>query len=358
MTSRERFLTAMSLETPDRVPRAVVGLTPMANETFVKNAGNADLVDYFKADIRGIGYVPTAKKYDYMKYYERRGLDLEMMTIDEYGVGHIKSRNTNLHYTHFTSPLKNSTNLNDFIDYPLPDFNEPYRSQNFAKDTTDIHAKGLAVSGHMEMTLFEKAWQIRGFDEFMMDMYENPDIVNCLLDRLFELRVKGAELFAKADVDVIFLGDDVSMQTGMLMSPEIWRSYFKPRMAKIIETAKRFKPSVHIAYHSDGNPSEIYDELLDIGVTILNPIQPECVDPAIVKQKYGNRAAFWGAIGIQHTLPFGSVEDIRNEVKLRMRTIGKNGGYIIAPTHVIAPEVPWKNLKGLYDAIDEFGSYV
>jgi len=147
------------------------------------------------------------------------------------------------------------------------------------------------------------------------------------------------------------------MQTGMMMSPEIWRNYFKPRMAKIIEAARRIKPGLHMFYHSDGKPEEIYDDLLEIGVNVLNPIQPECVDPAEVKKKYGGRAAFWGAIGIQHTLPFGTVDDIRNEVRLRMATIGKGGGYICGPTHVIAPEVPWENLKGLYDAIDEFGNY-
>jgi len=216
---------------------------------------------------------------------------------------------------------------------------------------------GFAVSGHMEVTLFEVAWQIRGFERFLMDMRERPDIIECLLDRLMEFRIRGAELYAKAGVDLLSLGDDVSMQTGMIFSPELWRRYFKPRMAKIIETARRIKPDIHVMYHSDGNPSAIYDELIDIGVTVLNPIQPECVDPARVKEEFGDRAAFWGAFGIQYTLPFGSVREIRDEVGLRMRTIGKNGGYILAPTHVIAPEVPWENLKALYEAVDELGNY-
>jgi uroporphyrinogen decarboxylase len=156
---------------------------------------------------------------------------------------------------------------------------------------------------------------------------------------------------------VLSLGDDVSMQTGMMMSPDIWRLYFKPRMARLIESVRRIKPDLHILYHSDGNPEMIFDELIEIGVTVLNPIQPECMDPAEIKRKYGHKAAFWGAIGIQHTLPFGSPGDVRDEVRLRMETIGKGGGYIVGATHVIAPEVPWANLKALYDAIDEFGDY-
>ena len=358
MTSRERVLAAMNRDMPDRVPRGGLGFTPISLETFKRNAGGVSPEEYFKADVRGIGYAQSRNPADYRKYFAGMGIDMDRLEIDDFGVGHVKSANTQWHYTHFTSPLRDSDDLNDFIDYPLPDFHEPYRSEHFARQAAEHHARGFAVSGHMEMTLFEKAWQIRGFEKFLADMHERPDIIDCLFDRILAFRIQGAELYAAADVDLLSLGDDVSMQTGMLISPALWRRYLKPRMARIIGAARRVKPGIHVMYHSDGNPSAIYDELLEIGVTVLNPIQPECVDPARVKAEYGDRAAFWGAIGIQYTLPFGSVGDVRNEVKLRMETIGKNGGYIIAPTHVIAPEVPWENLKALKDAIDEFGNYM
>ena len=357
MTPRERVLKALSLEAPDRAPRDFPGFTPMSRDTFIKNAGDIDPCEYFKIDCRGVGFAPTKYEVDYTRFYAGRGYNPKKFTYDDFGVGHLQSEQTNWHYTHFISPLQDSSDLNDFIDYPLPDLDAPYRSEHLPGETAAIHARGFAVYGHLQMTLFERAWQIRGFENFMMDMHENPDIVDCLLDRLFMIRLEGAKSFARAGVDIIKMGDDVAMQTGMIISPGLWRQYFKPRMAKIIEEARRIKPGIHIFYHSDGKPEKIYDELIEIGVTILNPIQPECVDPAEVKNKYGDRAAFWGAIGIQHTLPFGSVEDVRNEVRLRMRTIGKNGGYVVAPTHVIAPEVPWENLKALYDAVDEFGGY-
>ena len=194
MTSRERFLIAMAREIPDRVPRAITGLTPKAEETFRKNAGSVNPADFFNSDVRGIGYAPSKKNPDYKKYFEGRGLNMERLTMDEFGVGHIKSEHTDLHYTHFISPLKDSNNLNDFINYPLPDFDEPYRSAHWAEETAALHKKGFAVSASMEMTLFEKAWQIRGFEEFLIDMRENPDIINCLLDRILAMRIRGAEL--------------------------------------------------------------------------------------------------------------------------------------------------------------------
>jgi uroporphyrinogen decarboxylase len=357
MTSRERLLAAMSRQTPDRVPRDLPGFTPISWETYVRNAGGQDPMEYFKIDHRGLAFAPSVQKTDYTPYFQGRGYDLGRMRIDEFGVGYLRSEHTSWHYEHFLSPLKESSNLNDFADFPLPDDDAAYRSDHWAAVSAALHARGLAVSGPLAMTLFEKAWQIRGLEEFLADMTEDPDIVCCLLDRLLAMRLKTAEAYARADVDVLMLGDDVAMQTGMMMSPAHWREFLKPRMAAIIDAARRIKPGLHIFYHSDGKPERIFDELIDIGVTVLDPIQPECVDPAEVKRRYGHRAAFWGAIGIQHTLPFGSPEDVRDEVRLRMRTIGKGGGYVIGPTHVIAPEVPWENLKALYDAADEFGSY-
>jgi len=347
----------MSRQVPDRVPRDFTGFTPMSLETYKKNAGETDPESYFKIDHRSLSFKPSKNEPDYRKYFIARGYDVDKMRIDDFGVGYTRSENTEWHYEHFISPLAGCNDLNEFIDYPLPDYEADYRTDHFPAQSAELHQQGLGCIGGLQMTLFEKAWQIRGLDEFLVDMYENQEIIDCLLDRIMKSRIRIVEHYAMADVDLIMLGDDVSMQTGMMMSPDIWRKYFKYRMAKIIDAARKIKPGLHIFYHSDGKPEMIYDELIDIGVTVLNPVQPECVDPAQVKAKYGHKCAFWGAIGIQHTLPFGSPQDVRDEVKLRMETIGKGGGYIIGPTHVIAPEVPWENIKALYDAIDEYGNY-
>ena len=121
-------------------------------------------------------------------------------------------------------------------------------------------------------------------------------------------------------------------------------------MQRIIAAARAVKPDLPVFYHSDGNPSAIIPELIDIGVTILNPVQPECIDPVAVKQRYGNQLALWGTIGTQTTMPFGTPDDVRAEVRRRIETVGYDGGLVLGPTHSLEPDVPWENIVALYEA--------
>jgi uroporphyrinogen decarboxylase len=141
----------------------------------------------------------------------------------------------------------------------------------------------------------------------------------------------------------------------MLLSPATWRKWLKPRLEKIISGARAIKPDVVFFYHSDGYVEPIIPDLIEIGINALNPVQPECMDPAKLKQQYGSKLAFWGTIGIQHTLPFGTPEDVEAEVKARIETVGKGGGLYLSPNHVIAPEVPHENLFALVRAVKKYG---
>jgi uroporphyrinogen decarboxylase len=141
----------------------------------------------------------------------------------------------------------------------------------------------------------------------------------------------------------------------MLMSVRMWRTWLRPRLARTIAAAREVRPDVLVFYHSDGDVSAIIPDLIEIGVDILNPIQPECMDPAALKRNFGDRLAFWGTIGTQSTLPFGSPDDVRREVRLRIETVGVGGGLFLAPTHVIEPEVPFENIAAFVDAVrDEY----
>lgn len=358
MIPRERLLKAMSREVPDKVPRDISwGMSPIAFEKFKEKTGSSDFMDYFKVEYRFLDFLPTAKKNNYSKYFENIEIENRDLSYNEWGIGSHKGKDSDLHFTHIVSPLTKANDLNEIIDFPMPDLMEDYRHKHFEEEAKQIHGKGLAIAAPMYQTLFETAWQIRGIDEFFIDMIEHPEFVDCLLDKIMEIRIKSAELYASMDVDVMMLGDDVSMQTGMFFDPRLWRKLFKSRMAEIIQRARSIKPKLHVFYHSDGDPTEIIDDLIEIGVNILNPVQPECIDPAEVKAKYGDKLAFWGTIGVQSTLPFGTPKDVRNEVKTRMETVGKRGGFVIGPTHMIEPEVPWENIVALYDAIEEYGYY-
>jgi uroporphyrinogen decarboxylase len=128
-------------------------------------------------------------------------------------------------------------------------------------------------------------------------------------------------------------------------------------MARIIAEARAIKPGLPVFYHSDGNPEAIIPDLIEIGVTILNPVQPECIDPAQIKKKYGEQLALWGCIGTQTTMPFGTPDDVRREVRQRIETAGYDGGLVLGPTHSLEPDVPWENIVALYEAIEEYGIY-
>jgi uroporphyrinogen decarboxylase len=126
---------------------------------------------------------------------------------------------------------------------------------------------------------------------------------------------------------------------------------------RVIQAAKEVKSDIIIFYHSDGNVWDAIPDLIDAGVEVLNPVQPECIDPASVKKEFGDQLSFFGTISLQKTMPFGTPDDVRKEVKLRMETIGWNGGLLLAPSHVLQPDTPWDNVVAFFEAVEEFGYY-
>jgi uroporphyrinogen decarboxylase len=150
---------------------------------------------------------------------------------------------------------------------------------------------------------------------------------------------------------MIWLGDDMGSQKNMLISPNTWREFFKQRMAEIIAAARSAKPDVKIAYHSDGAIHQILPDLIEIGVDVLNPIQPDSMEPAQLKREYGARLTFFGAIDVQNTLPFGTPATVAAEVRDRFETLGAGGGWICAPTHHVQLDTPMENFMALVDAV-------
>jgi len=205
--------------------------------------------------------------------------------------------------------------------------------------------------------IFETAWYIRSMEQLFWDMRYNISFAERLLEEITQRRVFMATKYAQAGVDMIHSGDDVGTQWAMMMSPEMWRTWLKPRWERVIQQAQGIKPDLLFAHHSDGNIMAIIPELVGIGVDVLNPVQPECLDIVEVKRQFGDQLAFWGGMGIQTTMPFGSVDDVRADVKRLMGTLGAGGGLLVAPTHVLEPEVPWDNIRAFFDAVDEFGVY-
>ena len=198
------------------------------------------------------------------------------------------------------------------------------------------------------------SWQVRGYEPFLMDLLTQREWAELLLDRFCENNVRTAEAAARAGFDLISIGDDVANQNAMMFQPDQWRQIMKPRWARVIAAARRVKGDIHVWYHSDGNIWDILDDLVEIGITILNPVQPECMDPFAVRRRLGRRLAFDGCVGTQTTFPFGTPETMRGVVRGLVSGLeGLSGGLMLSPTHVLEPEVPVENLTAFFDACDE-----
>jgi uroporphyrinogen decarboxylase len=194
-------------------------------------------------------------------------------------------------------------------------------------------------------------------EKLMEAMVLDPPFAAYIFDQITEDRAFMAKRYGQAGCDMMHCGDDIGMQDRLMMSPEMWREWLKPRWRKVIKSAKDENPDILAWYHSDGDIRPVIEDLIEIGFDILNPIQPECMDPAELKRKYGDRVAFWGCIGTQTTMPFGSPDDVREAVKWTVENVGYDGGLLIAPTHVLEPDVPWENIEALHEAVEEYGVY-
>jgi uroporphyrinogen-III decarboxylase len=186
-----------------------------------------------------------------------------------------------------------------------------------------------------------------------MDFALNPEIAERILDIPYQYHLTAAKRLVQMGVDMVWTGDDVGGQNALIISPDCWRKFLKPRMANFIAELKAINPQVKVAYHSDGMITPLIPELIEIGVDVLNPIQPASMDPEEIKRQFGKRLCFWGSIDEQHTLPFGTPAEVRQEVTERLKTIGKNGGLILAPTHHVQLDTPMENFWAMQKAIIE-----
>ena len=381
LTPRQRVITAMKRELPDQVPK-FADFSPGIYErflvesgfglpereiqevkgrpliTFQSELGLPDPADYFEYDVRVVEFGQTNLKTDFRPFFNPDQLPEGRSRIDEWGIGYV--RGSVYHFEEIVYPMVNFTRIDDLEDYPWPDVTASYRRE-FARDLVEqVHQKGLAVLAWPPMkggTFFETAWGLRGFEQLIIDMMTDKDFAACLLDKITAFSTSNACYFAACGVDVLLTGDDFGMQDRMMISPNMWREWFKPRYAELISSVKAVNPDVLVFYHSDGMIEPIIPELIEIGVDILNPVQPECMDPIKIKKQYGDRLAFWGTIGTQSTMPFGTTEEVKAVVKERIQTIGQGGGLLLAPSHKLEPDVPWENVLAFFEAVEEYGTY-
>ena len=350
MTPRERVLRTLHHQAADRMPitldiGASDGIDVTYLDTFRRNTGATDPAEYFDYDIRHIATPLKPGVNDFSPYYG----DLPPgTTFDELGVAHVPGELFPLgNYLH---PWQQFTSTKQMLDYPLPTF-EP---EGLAAKVQCLKDRGYAVSAPSG-SISEWVYGLRGMTELLVDMVDNPDLAQPVFDRVAALDEEIAVGLAEAGLDIICFYDDTATQTGMLINPQLWRRWMKPRWSKIFTAARRVNPEVMIFYHSCGNVEAIIPELISLGITVMNPVQPEAMDPIHIKRTYGDGICLWGGIGSQSIMPSPSSEAVRREVQRLMPEWKTGSGAILTVAQTVLPDVPWENVLTLMEALKEYG---
>ena len=350
MNSRERTLTTLQHKEPDKVPVCLAYETP---DEIARRYGKEPGVIEMRQDIYAVRLkdpppLPNVRE----RYLQDVPLRAE---IDAWGVARWFSSSGHSHAV--VGSLRNITDTQEVERYPFPDVGSDAYAADLPRQVDEYHRDGVAVQGAMSQTVFELAWALAGMENLMVAFYANPGFVHCLFAEIARRNQAMAVQYAKAGVDILRLGDDVGTQRGMMIAPKIWRAFLKPLLGDIIAAARKERAGIPVFYHSDGDIREILDELIKVGVTILNPVQPECMDPVDVKRRYGDRLTLWGTIGTQSILPLGSPSQVRRTVREYIEALAPGGGYVIGPTHSINDDVPWENIAAFYETVERYGAY-
>jgi uroporphyrinogen decarboxylase len=263
-----------------------------------------------------------------------------------------------LYYDVVGMPFSGPTTVDDILRFPFPD---PLAEGRFADAIRDIarFKEDYFIVGDLELTMFEMAWHMTGMEKFMVDMSSGEEYIGVLLDKILEYSVGAGRKLVELGVDGVWTGDDFGAQNGMLISPRMWRRIFKPRMAELWQELKRANPNVMIMYHCDGAISPILDDLIEIGLQVFNPVQPNVPghDPEALKSQFGARLSFWGAIDQQQLLPFGTPAEIEAEVKAKIEVLGRDGGYMCSPAHIVQADTSMANVEAFIAAVKQHGVY-
>ena len=348
MNSRERVREALLCRRPDRIPRAL----GFFNQDLAAIAPTTP-EDYFDLDIRYAEFDPPDNQDTFREYLATLPDDIHVGSPAQLRTYH----EWQYHPQRGTErPLSSVRSLKGLVDYVLPDLTNPIRHAGLAQKVEHWHAGGFAVAGappHLGGELFETAWRMRGFENFMIDLVFRTEMADYLLDQLTFMLIENALILARAGVDILLLDDDVAMPTGLMISPATWRRHFKKRLTRVIQSAREESPDLLVFYHSDGDFTRLVPDLVDIGVNVINPIQPDCMDGEAIKREFGDRLALWGAVGSAQLWDRGTPDQIRAEVRRCIESLGPQG-LLLAPAYDI-DFAPFENIVAFMEAVEKYG---
>jgi uroporphyrinogen decarboxylase len=367
MTSKERVLKAINHEQPDRVPidlgsttdssivkecydelRKYLGMEP-TNPIFINRMMRVvdvdnDVHDYFQTDIRGVfpGKPQSVNHNDENTYKDEWGIVRTKLP----GVYYFEQREF---------PLSGNISKRDIINYNWPDPDNSSIIKGLKEQVRKIRDNcDCAIVLNLPSCFIHTSQYLRGFQDWFLDCGMNVKILEFLFDKILNIKIRIVEnllLEVGKEVDIVIVSDDLGTQRGLQVSPIFFRKSIKSRFKKYFNVIRQFSPNLKILFHCCGSIEPILGDLIDVGIDIINPVQvsAENMDTAYLKEKYGNRLAFWGAIDTQHVLCNESPEGVRREVEHRIRELGKGGGYILGAVHNIQPGVPPENIVTMYE---------
>lgn len=278
--------------------------------------------------------------------YERRSSEDGRIAYDWWGVGFDTQEEG---YLAVVNPLGERRDLDA---YAWPD---PHASHllDRAAEAIRTDREGHFIAPDFGFALFERAWTLRGFDTLLLEMALDPGYVEDLLDRITEIQLVLIQRFVNLGVDGGYFGDDYGAQRNMLFSPRMWRKMIKPRLARMFAPFR--EAGLPVVMHSDGQIADILPDLVEIGLTVYNPVQPEVIDHAWLRGTFGDRLAYYGGLSTQTVLPYGSPEEVRRAARDCVATLAPGGtGLLLAPSHRMMTDIPLENVEAMLEVFSTF----
>ncbi len=323
---------------------AIPGFTEPALARFRQESGAEQPEEFFDYDFRTVslrarfgGDNPAALH-----------ASIEPGTVfDEWGIGHWAGGAAGT-YEKTYPPLATAECIADIDALPVPII-EPEDAQTAI---AEYHKRGYPVWGYAG-SVYEWSWWLRGMEEFMMDMAGDPAMAEAVVSKVAGYTKSLALATAQAGIDVLCFYDDAGMQTGMQLSPDMWRKTIKPHWCDILDTVRRSFPDCIFFLHSCGKIEAIIPDIIDAGFHILHPIQPECMDFAAIRKEYGKRITLCACMSSQQLFPFGTPNEVKTWVRHAKELCASDNRCILCPSNRIQPETPWENVLAFAEAARE-----
>ncbi|HSB89490.1 MAG TPA: uroporphyrinogen decarboxylase family protein [Anaerolineales bacterium] len=269
---------------------------------------------------------------------------------------------TSFYYDLHKAPLAGEITKQDVMNHPWPEPDDPGFTRGLRPRVEAMRAATeCALVLNLSLWVLQCSQNVRGYEDWYVDLATQPALLEVLADCLTESMLGPLEAVTAEVgdlVDVISVSDDIGHQDRLCMSPATYRRVFKPRHARMMQ-AIRDRSSAPVMWHTCGSVVDVIDDLAEIGVDCLNPVQTTAarMDPESLKTTFGDRMGFWGGIDTVRVLNHGSADDVRREVRAKIGALAPAGGYILNPTHNVQPDVPVENLLTMIEAGLEYGAY-